>query len=98
MGEDGLRVHLLGQPRLFYKGAPHAFPGKRNALPLLAYLLLHRTARVGREFLAFTLWPDADEAEAMAALRRALHELGKELPEVSAATWIVAADDTLLWN
>jgi len=97
MAEDGLRVHLLGQPRLFFEGAPYPFAGKRNALPLLAYLLLHRHKRIAREFLAFTLWPDADEPEALAALRRALHELTKELPP-SPVPWILSAVETLAWN
>jgi DNA-binding SARP family transcriptional activator len=97
MAEDGLRVHLLGQPRLFFDGASFQFAGKRKALPLLAYLLLHRSNRIARDFLAFTLWPDTEEPEALAALRRALHELTKELPP-SNVGWIVSADDTLAWN
>ena len=41
---------------------------------LLVYLLLHRAAPLEREHIAFKLWPDQPEAEALSALRRALNE------------------------
>jgi DNA-binding SARP family transcriptional activator len=63
---------------------------------LLAYLLLRRNAPLPRQTLAFTLWPDEPEEEALGLLRRALSEVRTVLP--ANETWITATRDMVAWN
>jgi predicted ATPase/DNA-binding SARP family transcriptional activator len=67
-----------------------------RAQRLLAYLLLHRHQAVPRQALAFTLWADRPEAEALAALRRALSEVRGALP--AGVDWLLTAHDEVRWN
>jgi len=48
---------------------------------LLAYLVLHARSPQSREYLAFLLWPDSEEAQARTNLRQLLHHLRKALPD-----------------
>ena len=69
------------------------------ALPLLAFLVLNRGAPVPRQFLAFTLWPDADEETARANLRRNLYILTQALPAAPRdKPWIAVKAQSLQWN
>jgi DNA-binding SARP family transcriptional activator len=70
-----LTLSLLGPPRIERAGAPVAVD-TRKAIALLAYLVLTRR-RHGRDTLAALLWPDADHADARAALRRTLSALNR---------------------
>ena len=70
-----LHISLLGQPSFSLEAVPLRFNAPPKTLPLLAYLLLHRTRPVAREQIAFALWPDEREAIARANLRRHLHHL-----------------------
>jgi DNA-binding SARP family transcriptional activator/tetratricopeptide (TPR) repeat protein len=63
----------------------------------LAFLLLHRGAHVSRDAIAFALWPDEDESDARANVRRHLHLLHQALPPAD-VPYTIAADDTLRWN
>src|SRR5688572_19033952 len=69
-----------------------------RAQRLLAYLLLRRAEALSRETVAFTLWPDQPEADALGALRRALSDLRTGLPPASADEWVLATRDELRWN
>ena len=91
------RFCLLGPPQIHYDRDPAwRFVPKRKGLELLAYLVLHASAPLGRDAIAFTFWPDANEEDARANLRRNLHVLVPLLP--TDAKWIVAQPDTLRWN
>jgi DNA-binding SARP family transcriptional activator len=61
----GLEVRRYGQP------LPHPFPTRRMAC-LFAFLLLHPGRVFSRQYLADTIWPDADPEAARASLRTAL--------------------------
>src|SRR6266498_197134 len=73
----GLRVALLGSPRIEVAGMPLRVD-TRKAVALLAYLACSGR-RHGRDQLAVLLWPDADDAHARAALRRTLSALNHAL-------------------
>lgn len=53
-----LRIHLFGQPRFVFDGAPFRYVAPPKATSLVAYILLHRDGPLSREKLAFTLWED----------------------------------------
>ncbi len=63
---------------------------------LLAYLLLHRHAPQSRRHLAFLLWPDSSEAQALTNLRHVLHDLQAALP--NGERWLIITAPTLQWN
>lgn len=73
----GLRVYLLGTPRLERDGTPLA-PDTRKALALAAYLAVTGQPQ-RRESLAALFWPDYPQARAFANLRRTLWSLNKAL-------------------
>jgi DNA-binding SARP family transcriptional activator len=66
--------------------------GRRGPLRVLAYLLLHRAAAVPRATLAAALWPDSLDALAAAQLRKQLHFLRRELPEVAECLRVQAGE------
>lgn len=80
----GLRVLLLGRPRLEVDGQALAaeLPLKHQAL---LYYLAAADGPVGRAELAALLWEDLDEAAARGNLRTALMRLRRALPGVLAA-------------
>ncbi|MBV8531535.1 MAG: AAA family ATPase, partial [Candidatus Eremiobacteraeota bacterium] len=92
-------VALLGHVALEFDGKPFEFNAPRKTQPILAYLLLHRQSTVSRDFLAFTMWPDADEDVARGNLRRNLSLLKEVLPPPDRAeSWIVATNELVRWN
>lgn len=78
---------------------PLPFNAPPRTLPLLAYLLLHRSGPVPRQSLSFLLWPDESEENARANLRRHLHWLRRSLPTPPAAhPWLLSEAKSLQWN
>jgi DNA-binding SARP family transcriptional activator len=66
---------------------------------LLGYLLLHRGEPLGRKHVAFALWPDASEEEALAHLRRHIYLVRRALPaSPGGADWIAADRSSLRWE
>ncbi len=92
-----LDVHLFGQARICVDGEPLKFAKRSVTLPMLAYLVLHRDQPVPREFLAFTLFPDVEEGNALSELRRYLYLVQKALPAAE-APWILSDNETVRWN
>ncbi len=83
-GVAGLRISVLGSPRVVADGRPVEVD-TRKAIALLSFLAV--TARPqGRERLTGLLWPDYEQDKARAALRRTLSALKSGL----GARWIVA--------
>jgi DNA-binding SARP family transcriptional activator len=95
-----LFIHLLGHLRLFDSQRTFEFTGLPKALPLLAYLLLHREkGPIGREKIAYTLWADETEERAKANLRRHLYDLLQALPETAEdKPWLIRGRSAVCWN
>jgi predicted ATPase/DNA-binding SARP family transcriptional activator len=89
----------LGQVRVERDGWPLALSLPPNAWLLWAYLLLHANGPLLRQQVAFTLWPDVPEADALARLRRQLYVLQRGLPPSPAGrSWFLARRTTIQWN
>ncbi len=97
MGSGTLRIFLFGEPRFEYANESWKFNAPPKTLPLLAYLLLHRSAPVQRERLATALWADEEPARSQANLRRHIHYLNKALP-VGDAPWLLTNPKSIGWN
>jgi DNA-binding SARP family transcriptional activator len=72
--EGPLSIRLLGQFQVLRGDAPVPLDSAR-AESVLAFLLLHRHEPQPRQRVAFALWPDSTEAQAMTNLRHVLHTL-----------------------
>lgn len=74
-----LSITLFGPLSVLVGGEPIPHLRSRKAQWLLCLLTLRHGRPVQREWLAGTLWPDVDQAQAFANLRPALSELRKAL-------------------
>jgi len=72
-----LKLFVFGPPRLERDGQPLAL-GVRKVLALLVYLAVTAQPH-SRDTLATLLWPESDQSEARARLRRTLHRLSQVL-------------------
>ncbi|MBC8075703.1 MAG: SARP family transcriptional regulator, partial [Chloroflexales bacterium] len=68
-----LRLSVFGPPRLERDGGPVEL-NLRKALALLVYLAVSGQPH-SRDALATTLWPESDQREGRARLRRTLYRL-----------------------
>lgn len=73
-----LEVQLLGHLALADSGQR---VGEVRNPRLIAYLLLNRDRPLERTEVAYTLWPDSSDAQALTNLRRELHALRRALPD-----------------
>ena len=73
-----LEVELLGQFSISLGG--QRVEGPRNPR-LLAFLVLNRNRTLTREEVAFALWPDSGDAQALTNLRRELHAIRHLVPD-----------------
>jgi predicted ATPase/DNA-binding SARP family transcriptional activator len=89
-----LQIRLLGDFQATYADAPITHLNQPRLQSLLAYLLLHRAAPQSRQHLAFTLWPDAAEAQARNNLRQLLFQLRRALPD---GTPCLHSDASAVW-
>lgn len=87
-------LRLFGHPVLERDGTrtPLGVPAK--AVALLAIAAANYTRPLSREWLAQSLWPDADPADARANLRRHFHLLSKAIAE----DLFVLSRHTAQWN
>jgi DNA-binding SARP family transcriptional activator/tetratricopeptide (TPR) repeat protein len=90
-----LDISLLGEVRVAIDSSLVALRSSR-VLALLGFLVTHRGAPQRREYIAAQFWPDSPEPQARTNLRRELHALRAELPQVD--QWLVATGGTLLWQ
>ncbi|HZT13037.1 MAG TPA: hypothetical protein VFA29_09545, partial [Candidatus Baltobacteraceae bacterium] len=94
-----LRIRLFGEPEFSIGGKEHAFDAPPRALPLLAYLLMHRETRLNRETVSNLIWPDVTEEEARANLRRHLHYIKRALPALPGGeSWMDVSKTIVRWN
>ncbi len=77
---SALEIRLFGQLRIRLDGQPITTVNTNRLRSLLAYLLLHGDAPQSREYLAFLLWPESEEAQARTNLRQLLHHLRRAIP------------------
>jgi DNA-binding SARP family transcriptional activator len=75
-----LTIHLLGSFRITAGDTAAAGFDQARVQRLLAYLLLHRRAPRSRQQIAFTLWPDTPDEQALKNLRTLLTRLRQALP------------------
>lgn len=94
-----LQIRLLGRFHADFDGVPLKPAAIGSALPLLALLLLERSGPRRRSEIAFRLWPDEPEADALANLRRHLHLLCGSLPATGdGPRWVLSDRSTVRWN
>jgi DNA-binding SARP family transcriptional activator/predicted ATPase len=87
-----LKLFLFGPPRIEQNGQSLAF-GVRKGMALLVYLAVTRQAH-SRDALATLFWPESNQQEARASLRRMLYRINQTLDmEI-----LVAARDTVEVN
>jgi DNA-binding SARP family transcriptional activator/predicted ATPase len=91
-----LHIRLLGEFGLNYGNQLVQSVGTLRLQSLLAWLVLHRSAPQSRRHLAFTLWPDSTESQALTNLRRELHNLRHALP--AADRFLSVETQTLQWR
>ena len=94
-----LDVRLFGQPQVTASGTPVKFARRSTTITMLGLLILKRSQPVARTFLAFTLFPDYDEEQALNELRRYLYLATKALPPTDlAGPWLIIDAETVRWN
>src|SRR5215831_1728233 len=76
-----LEMRLFGPMQVRLNGCPLPPLRTRKSLWLLALLTLRAERHVERSFLAGTLWPESQEEDASANLRRSLYDLRRALGE-----------------
>ena len=86
-----LEIRLFGHLEVALDGVRFDLATPRKSLQVLTYLLLHRSAAVSREYLAFLLYPDDEEGSARAKLRATLSDLVKILPGPAGAYVSIAS-------
>lgn len=92
-----MQVRLFGRPRIEVDGERVETRLSAQGLLLFAMLVTHPDETLEREEVAYTLWPDATESEARAALRRLLYKLQHALPD-EGEPWIDATAKTIRWK
>ena len=80
-----LRIYLLGDFRIDDGSEANAALHQSRQQALLTYLLLHRHAPQSRPHLAFLLWPDSTESQALTNLRKALTHVRQAVPSLAPA-------------
>ena len=94
-----LRIRILGRMTAALDDEPFTLSPSSNASRLWAYLLLQRGIPLSRKRVAFSLWPDVPEPDALAHLRRQIHLLQNLLPlPVDGCPWLIADRSTVQWN
>ena len=76
---DRFEFYLFGQPRL-ERGGKVVDISLRKALALLAYLTIKK-GEYSRDYLATLLWPESDQRNGRASLRRTLYRINKSAGE-----------------
>ena len=94
-----LEIRLLGQANAFSAGVPLKFAKRSTTLAMLGLVVLRRAQPVARTFLAYTLFPDSEEEQALTELRRYLYLTGKTLPRPpNGEPWLIVDAETVRWN
>ncbi|PDV98239.1 ATP-binding protein [Candidatus Chloroploca asiatica] len=94
--EDTVEIHLLGGCAVAIQGQLLVGLESPRLQALLGYLALHRDAPLSRAQIAFQLWPDSSDVQALANLRGLLRRLRRALPPLDQ---LVRSDrQSLTWD
>jgi len=96
MNGSGQRIYLLGEPRV--STSDSALGVRERVIALIAYLVLHRGQMLHRDVVAFALWPDHDERDARANLRRHVHLINKSFVAGGSDAPLAGEHRTIGWN
>lgn len=97
MPQSAPLISLLGAPALVDGERVQPLAISEKTLALLVVLACEAGRPISRAWLASILWPDVDEAQARANLRRHFYKLTKALPP-SAGDPLVLGRNTAQWN
>lgn len=93
---SNLRLHLLNEFRLFIDDQPVPGLHQLRLQALLAYLALHADAPQPRRRIAIQFWLDSSEKQALTNLRKLLHRLQQQFPQID--QWLEIGQHTLAWR
>jgi DNA-binding SARP family transcriptional activator len=93
---EPFRIQLLGGFQLTQQGRPILAAESASGQALLARLLLPPGIAHPRQHLAFQLWPDSPEAQALSNLRALLVRLRRAWPEIE--VYIEIGPRALRWR
>jgi DNA-binding SARP family transcriptional activator len=96
--EAGIEIRFLGQPLVADAGEPVKLARRATTLTMLALLILRRDRPVSRTYLAFTLFPDLSDEQALSELRRYLFHLSKALTPRGSEPYLIVDSETVRWN
>jgi DNA-binding SARP family transcriptional activator len=91
-----LRAQLLGDFRIEVDGTVLRTIYQPRLQSVIGYLLLHRHTPQLRQQLAFMLFPDSHEAQALTNLRKQLFLLRRAWPEIDG--YLIADSATIQWR
>ncbi len=94
--DEMLKIKLLGDFCIWYGGREITTVRSPRLQSLLGNLLMHRNMPQSRRRLAFTLWPDSTESQALTNLRNLLHRLRRAIPH--ADQFLVSDAHTIQWR
>lgn len=77
-----IEIRLLGEFSIRIDGSRTSSLNASRYQALLAYLALHAPQQVQRSEVAFQLWPDSNEEQALTNLRKVLFRIKQSLPDV----------------
>jgi predicted ATPase/DNA-binding SARP family transcriptional activator len=96
MNGSGQRIYLLGEPRV--STSDSTLNVRERVIALIAYLVLHRGQMLHRDAVAFALWPDHDEGQARANLRRHVYLINNHFTADGGAPPLTGEHRTIGWN
>jgi DNA-binding SARP family transcriptional activator len=92
-----VRAHLFGQFKIEVGNSRIDQCLSQNGLLVFTMLATRPHQTLRRSEVAFTLWPDHTESEALAALRRQIYKLQRALPPAP-EPWIRCSSKTIEWG
>src|SRR5437016_6074355 len=97
-----LHIHLLGGFHIASGETPVTSIEMPRLQSLLAYIVLHRVSPQSRSHLAYQLWPDSTDAQALTNLRASVHRLRQALPHADSLLYtdrqVLAWQPSIHWT
>ncbi|MBK1880241.1 BTAD domain-containing putative transcriptional regulator [Pelagicoccus mobilis] len=93
---QSLEIQLLSNVAVMHGNEPIPAFSKPRLQSLLAYLVLHRGKPQARNQIAFSLWPDSEEKQALTNLRQTLHQLKGAIPD--ADSYLTIETQSIAWK